>query len=144
MKRYQRRKLNKVSKEIIKGMAVGGFIVAAIALPNVAQVVTMFGADTKKEKIQIKRSIQSLRKYGLVEVSPGKSLMEQKIRLSRAGKELLEYEDLALPEPKKWDGKWRVIAFDIPQDFFKARRALSLKLRELGCYHYQNSVFVYP
>ncbi len=144
IKRYQRRRLNKLALNILKGLAIGGFIVVAFALPNMAQIVKVLDLKKRNEKLKIKRAIKSLQRLDLVQVTPGKSFIEQKIRISRAGKELLEYDGIKLPKPNKWDGKWRVIGFDVPEEFFKARRALSLKLRELGCYHYQNSVFVYP
>ena len=144
MKRYQRRRLNKLAIDILKGLAVGGLIITALALPNIAQIAKILDLNKRNEKLKVRRAIKSLQKYDLVQVTPGKSLIEQKIRISRAGNEFMEYEGIKLPKLKKWDGKWRVIMFDIPEEFFKARRALSLKLRELGCYHYQNSVFVYP
>ena len=136
--------MNKIAKEIAFGLATGGLLVTAMALPNIAQVMKIFKAKSRNEKLRIRRAIESLQKYDLVEVVPGSSYIEQKIRLSRAGKELLEFDSLSLKNLKKWDGKWRVILFDIPEEYSKARRALSLKLRELGCYHYQNSVFIYP
>lgn len=46
--------------------------------------------------------------------------------------------------PSKWDGKWRTVFFDIPEKRRKARDALRKKIRELGFYEMQKSVFVYP
>ena len=45
---------------------------------------------------------------------------------------------------KKWDGKWRVVIFDIPQELHKNRNNLRHKLRYLGFYMLQKSVFVLP
>ena len=144
MKRYQKRRLAKISLEILKGFVAGGFIIAAFALPNIAQIIKIFKPNREYERQKIKRAIDSLHRYGLISVTPGKSIFEKKVRLTLAGKELAELVSFALPRPKKWDGKWRIVAFDVPEPHWKARRALSVKLRELGCYHYQNSVFVYP
>lgn len=44
----------------------------------------------------------------------------------------------------KWDGKWRVILFDIPQEMSRQRVALRRKLRWLGLSPLQKSVFVFP
>ncbi|HEY4506223.1 MAG TPA: hypothetical protein VJJ24_02165 [Candidatus Paceibacterota bacterium] len=146
MKRYQRRRLTKLSLEILKGLALGGLAVSAFALPNIGVIMKMFmpRKENKVDRQKIRRAIENLKKNDLVQVKPSESYIESEIRLSRAGKELLEVESLVLPKPKKWDEKWRIVMFDIPEPFGLARRALSLKLRELGCYHYQNSVFVYP
>ena len=44
----------------------------------------------------------------------------------------------------KWDKKWRVIIFDIPQELHKERIRFRRKLKLLGCIMLQKSVFVFP
>jgi DNA-binding transcriptional regulator PaaX len=44
----------------------------------------------------------------------------------------------------KWDEKWRVIIFDIPEKLKSGRNALRQKLRDLGFRELQKSVFVFP
>ena len=43
-----------------------------------------------------------------------------------------------------WDNKWRVVFFDIPEKYRRGRDSLRNKLRELGFYELQKSVFVFP
>ncbi|OGZ69896.1 MAG: hypothetical protein A3F47_01135 [Candidatus Staskawiczbacteria bacterium RIFCSPHIGHO2_12_FULL_38_11] len=43
-----------------------------------------------------------------------------------------------------WDKKWRVVFFDIPEKYRWGRDALRRKLKELGFYELQKSVFVFP
>ena len=45
---------------------------------------------------------------------------------------------------KKWDKKWRVIIFDIPEELHNERNNLRRKLKSLGFYILQKSVFVFP
>jgi len=45
---------------------------------------------------------------------------------------------------KKWDKKWRVVIFDIPKEFNKKRDIFRGKLKELGFYMLQKSVFIFP
>ena len=45
---------------------------------------------------------------------------------------------------QKWDTKWRIIIFDIPQELHKERVKLRAKLKTLGFYMLQKSVFVFP
>jgi len=47
-------------------------------------------------------------------------------------------------ETEKWDGKWRLVVFDIPEKIKKGRDALREKLKQLGFYELQKSVFVFP
>ena len=74
-------------------------------------------------------------------------------RISRGGKYQLTAKGMAKLEQlgfwqtvkkQKWDGLWRIIIFDIPEDHKNAREALRQKLKKFGFYHLQKSVFVFP
>jgi len=45
---------------------------------------------------------------------------------------------------EKWDGKWRMVAFDIPQPYKKGRDALRRKLKKIGFCELQKSVLITP
>lgn len=45
---------------------------------------------------------------------------------------------------EKWDKKWRIFAFDIPEEFKKGRNALRYRFKSAGFYELQKSLFVYP
>ena len=45
---------------------------------------------------------------------------------------------------QKWDGKWRMVAFDIPRECEKGRKALVYRLKMGGFYEMQESIFLYP
>lgn len=53
-------------------------------------------------------------------------------------------EKIKIIKPKRWDGLWRIVIFDIPEHLKQGRNALSLKLRQLGFYPMQKSVLIYP
>ncbi|MEX2090705.1 MAG: CRISPR-associated endonuclease Cas2 [Candidatus Paceibacterota bacterium] len=44
----------------------------------------------------------------------------------------------------KWDGKWRIVIFDIPEELHKKRNYLRSKLKNLGFHMLQKSVFIIP
>jgi len=70
-----------------------------------------------------------------------------KIVLTKEGqKKALKFklDEMEIRKPVKWDGEWRVVIFDIPEKFKKAREALRIKLKELGFLELQKSVFVLP
>jgi DNA-binding transcriptional regulator PaaX len=70
-----------------------------------------------------------------------------KITLTKNGREkLLVYklDEMKLSKPAKWDKKWRLIMFDIPHSYKKARDAFRQKLRGLEFYPIQKSVFITP
>jgi len=45
---------------------------------------------------------------------------------------------------EKWDGKWRMVSFDIPDICAKGRKALVYRLKSGGFYKLQESLFLYP
>ena len=53
-------------------------------------------------------------------------------------------DSLSIKKPKKWDGKWRVVVFDIPEGKRRLRDSLRMRLKTLGFYELQRSVFVFP
>lgn len=44
----------------------------------------------------------------------------------------------------KWDGRWRILIFDIPEDQRRKRDTLRQKLGELNFYQLQKSVWITP
>jgi len=69
------------------------------------------------------------------------------VKLSNKGKRKAQkYElfNMNIPKMKKWDGKWRVVMFDIPEIDRKDRDALRYHLKKLDFFEYQKSVFVHP
>ena len=70
-----------------------------------------------------------------------------KIVLTKEGeKKALKFkiDEIKIKKPLKWDGEWRIVIFDIPEKFKKAREALRMKLKELGFLELQKSVFILP
>ena len=43
-----------------------------------------------------------------------------------------------------WDRKWRIIIFDIPQELHRERIKFRRKLKSMGFFMLQKSVFVFP
>ncbi len=67
------------------------------------------------------------------------------IRITTKGKNVIKRDfPILLLQNKKWDGKWRVIMFDVEEVNKKARNKLRKKLKELGFGMLQKSVFVSP
>ena len=56
----------------------------------------------------------------------------------------LKLDEMEIKKPTKWDGEWRVVIFDIPDRFKKAREALRRKIMDLGFRKLQESVFIFP
>ncbi|MBI4121448.1 MAG: hypothetical protein HY470_00625 [Candidatus Ryanbacteria bacterium] len=70
-----------------------------------------------------------------------------KIVLTDLGrKRALRYkiDELFIQMPLRWDKKWRIVMFDIPEKKKIAREAFRNKLQELGFVQFQKSAWVFP
>lgn len=134
-----------LAKEILKGLALGGLIVASFALPNLPQVFSFFGVKNAKDRYRIKRTVQYLENQKLIDFYERGD--DQIMEITEKGeKRILKYkfDEMRIIRPKKWDDYWRIITFDIPERYKRARSALTRKLKEMEIYPLQKSVFVCP
>lgn len=53
-------------------------------------------------------------------------------------------DNMEIKKPTVWDGKWRMVMFDIPERLRKLRDSLRFHFREINLMEFQKSVFVYP
>lgn len=58
--------------------------------------------------------------------------------------ERMEFEEYQIPEPAFWDGKWRILAFDMNERRRRARAQLRRLLQGVGFLRMQDSVWIYP
>jgi DNA-binding transcriptional regulator PaaX len=53
-------------------------------------------------------------------------------------------ESIFITSPNVWDQQWRIIFYDIPEHSKTGRNVLTAKLRELGFFQLQRSVWIHP
>ncbi|MBU1159968.1 hypothetical protein KKD04_02185 [Patescibacteria group bacterium] len=134
-----------LAKEILKGLAIGGLIVASFALPNLPQIFSLFGVKTSRERYKMNRILQNLEKQKLIDIyGKGDDIV---MEITEKGKKRIlkyKFDEIVIVRPKKWDGYWRMIIFDIPERYKKGRDALTRKFKEMEIYPLQKSVFICP
>jgi len=72
---------------------------------------------------------------------------ERYIELTKKGLKVLKETDIGrikIKKPKNWDGKWRIVIFDIPESQRDSRDILRAKLKQMGFLQVQKSVYVFP
>ena len=98
----------------------------------------------RKRKNNVRIALDRLRRQGFIDYS---SVHDRNaLSITAAGEKRLyryKFENLSLPEVEHWDGIWRAVMFDIPEDRKVARDALSRKLKRMGCFQLQRSVFIH-
>jgi DNA-binding transcriptional regulator PaaX len=136
-----------LTKKILVLLSVGTFLSLAVLMPGIVPVfASLLGPWKKIGKKKLKKKIFELKKRKLVSFS--ETLDGQiTINLTERGKAFaLKYkiEEMKIQKPRKWDEKWRVVIFDIPEKKKKNRELFREKLKELGFHQLQKSVFIYP
>lgn len=105
---------------------------------------------SEKEKIsfppgKISQTIYYLKKRKIISFAEENGKVA--LTLTEKGKRRkLEYDlnNIVIPKPKAWDGRWQLLMFDIPESYKFARNALRWKLKNLGFIQFQKSVWIYP
>lgn len=119
---------------------VDGYIRLEDLLSNPGYYVYYDGWDYPLKKSEFARVLKRLRERGLVELIDDKELI---IRLTDQGKDKTLLTKLEMEASKdKWDGKWRVMIFDIPEKRRTARDLLRKRLKGWGFIPWQQSVWV--
>lgn len=139
-----RRKTRKgeLQKLILESVKLAGVLTVGLVAPNVLKAMHKLGLMPNIRQSEIVSSSASkLAKKGLLKFN-GKyyELTEQGENKLRQ----LELRDFKLDKPKKWDRKWRVIIFDIPEKKRNVRQQIRNLFVSAGFYRLQDSVWVYP
>ena len=127
---------------ILKTVAVAGVLSIALVAPNVIGAMRKLGVDVLLgDTSAVARARRRLVKNGLLAYD-GKLL-----RLTQKGEVALRrltLEEYATMPHGKWDGRWRVLIFDVPEYRRGVREQIRRTLNVLGFERLQDSVWVYP
>lgn len=131
---------------LLATVAVGAVVLIAATAPNAAQLLKYFPGYKKGARFnfQIKSALSRLATKGLVVfVEKGG---KRYARLTDAGESALTLERARVGGMKKrrWDRRWRVVIFDIPERRKNSRTRLRIFMQECGFVRLQNSVWIYP
>jgi len=102
----------------------------------------------KNRKFQRNRFLEDLRRLQNRELIDYKISADGKINIVVKKREELkkliyDFDDLKLND-RRWDKKWRLVVFDVPELSKRQRDALRMKLKKLNFYMIQKSVYITP
>jgi len=145
-KYYFSKPKSEIVKDILTFFLITGAIYIAASSPYfIRNLMKEFKKWRKYSKKQLYDTFYNLKKQGLIKFE--KRGQQIYISLTKEGKKkagIFQINNLKIKRPKKWDGKWRIVIFDIAQLKKIYREALRGKLKELGFYRLQDSVWIYP
>lgn len=138
-KKTKRKNLQRV---ILQTVAAVGVLSVGLVAPNVIKSLSKLGIlQNNRQKEYISSSASKLIRRGLL------SYNGKKYCLTPDGEKLLhrwQFTDFRPQKPKRWDQKWRVIIFDIPEKKKHIRNQITMLFRQAGFSRLQDSVWVYP
>lgn len=138
-----------ICKTILVLATLGGVVAIGIVAPN---IVSAMGRSAKHRRYfnssELRKSINYLTDRRYVKKTDRRKRREiEEIKLTDLGsKQVIKnaLDGLTLSGQKKWDKKWRIVMFDIPNRHKHARDGLRMRLKSIGFYQLQESVFVFP
>lgn len=140
-------KRQNVTSILLQTVGAAGLLTVAILAPNALQA---FGFIVKKEKRfrkwqTVSTALSRLVTRGFIVVTDTPT--GKRLRLTKSGEKFWRKVQLleeGLPKEKRWDGKWRILIFDISEKRKGLREKVRNTLLHLGFVRLQDSVWIYP
>lgn len=140
------RRLGEFQKALLAAAVLGGVVLIAATIPNAARLLKYFPGYKKGARFnyQAKSALGRLATKGLVVFveEDGKRFA----RITEKGERMLqmETEKVKIAKKRRWDRRWRVVIFDIPERRKSTRVSIRRFMQEYGFVRLQDSVWIYP
>ena len=146
-------KIDPKVKQVLVLLGAGTFLAASVIMPGLPMIVKPFLDErTRREENEwkkfntwrLKQVLKRMRQQKLVEIT-GKDGV-QIVKISDNGKKkLLNYSlDEMMIHEKNWDGKWRIIIYDIFSGKSQERELFRKTLKRMKFHRLQKSVYLTP
>ena len=137
-----------IGKTLLVLAALGGVAIVAAVAPN---IFAAFGRIGGRRRFftgrALRRQLQYLEQRGYARVKEDSEDEIAEVRLTEFGNRRViahAFGELKIAPPARWDGRWRMVTFDIPNRHKWAREGLREKLKLMGFFSLQKSVFIFP
>lgn len=128
-------------KEIIlKTVFATTILSVALMAPNALQLFRFLDSRKKTDaafRLRAKAN-EMIRKGFIVQTKSGLSLTE------KGQAALLKYHGFQIKRPKRWDGTWTIVSYDVLDKKKSIRDAVRFYLKRIGFHQLQKSVWVFP
>ena len=144
----KRARRDSIRRALLSTLALAGALPIALAAPKMLSLLKQEHIDMiipADPRQRLYETASRLRRKGLIEFRTEKG--RTKMHLTQKGRDeirRIESHTRSIPQPKKWDERWRIIIFDISESRKSLRDKIRLLVRGLGFYRLQDSVWVFP
>ncbi|MBI4088967.1 hypothetical protein HY415_02625 [Candidatus Kaiserbacteria bacterium] len=141
----KRKKKKDIQNAVLATVAITGLLAFAAMAPNALRLLEYLPNEKYNLKYRMKSAAGRLAAKGYVVwvERDGKKFL----RITPVGRKALAFEQAKVAlknQKKKWDGRWRMVVFDIPERRSAVRFRLRRIMSEIGFIRLQDSVWVYP
>lgn len=134
---------------ILGTLSITGILATALVAPSAVRLFDYLNPISRTNTIRfnqrVTQALLRLERRGLIEVrGEGR---KREVHLTPRGERVVDrlYAGAyAIPLPARWDGKWRLVMFDVPEKRKKVRDTLRMLLRTAGFIHFQDSAWIQP
>lgn len=139
------RRKEQITEIILISVAVLGGMALALVMPNIVKLYPYLfkGGQGNRRRYYIQSRFRELVRKGYLKIDT-----RHHVILTPQGEQVLrEFKAdqwLQKQKKKRWDGKWRIVAFDIHERFRKQRDLLRMELKAAGFMQLQRSMWVTP
>lgn len=141
----KKRARRNVRNAMLVTIGMAGLIAVSAIAPNMFQILGRSGILARL-KYQTKGVLTRLKMKGEIEFVELEG--KKYARLTKRGEESLSFERqkmlLTNGKPRKWDRRYRLVMFDVPEKRKKIREYLRFRMQEVGFLRIQDSAWVYP
>lgn len=132
-----------IQKAILGTVSAAVLLPVAICVPNSIKMLSSLGIlPSRRQKEIISRARNRLVEQGMISKSK-----DGHLSITNEGTKMLEKltrNNYTIIQQKRWDKKWRVLIFDIPENRKMLRDKVRNTLMEIGFKRLQYSVWIYP
>lgn len=143
----KKRLYTNVQQALLVTVALTGVVLVAAIAPNAPAVLAKLPSIKRAQlRYQYKTALGRLAAQGHVtfEMRDGKRYA----RITESGRKVLAFEQektiLSGTKKRRWNGRWRVVIFDVPERRRRTRDRLRNAMQEVGFVRLQDSVWVFP
>lgn len=140
----QKRRKGEIQTAVLSAIGLAGILLVSMAAPNTLQLLGKFTGNKYRFNNQAKNALSRLaaKKYVTFVERGGKRFA----RITDAGKRALLLEQMKFSggTRKRWDQRWRVVMFDVPERRRATRDSLRRTMQAMGFFRLQDSAWVYP
>lgn len=131
--------------EALKIIGSAGFSGLSLDAPSASRGLALLLHKSPAQQANTSRLLYDLKRQALIDIASQADRIRYTLTPAGAYRlQELTLDVIHIARPKKWDKKWRLVAFDVPVKQSRQRQKFVEKLQALNFFMLQKSLWVHP